>query len=275
MATQAIFKYFTSGQVQIRTFPTYKKWGLTQANTEIEILDAIRKTGSAFYPNTEITTSGGIYKRTLWDSIYHLYYANPSSSFYAFEANDKSRRTLSKTARVLSISQDYYGDRIRPKTVRLASIGITLVDDGYGNLYNIAESSSYAASPMAYVRGNVIYSHGNIIVNAVGSYASFATSSFTLSFRGSHTVTEREFTCEVWPGEFNFTLNKSALSESADFLNVDGQYNTYFQGSDGAPYVTTIGLYDDYNNLLAIGKVARPIRNNSDLPLTFVVRLDT
>lgn len=275
MATQTIFKHFTSGQVQIRTFPTYKKWGLTQANSEIEILDAIRQTGSAFYPNTEITTSGGIYKRTLWDSIYHLYYANPSSSFYAFEVNDRSHRTLSKTARVLSISQDYYGDRIRPKTVRLASIGITLVDDGYGNLYNIAESSSYASSPMAYVRGNVIYSHGNIIVNAIGSYASFATSSFTLSFRGSHTVTEREFTCEVWPGEFNFTLNRSALSESVDFLNVDGQYNTYFQGNDGAPYVTTIGLYDDYNNLLAIGKVARPIRNNSDLPLTFIVRLDT
>ena len=45
--------------------------------------------------------------------------------------------------------------------------------------------------------------------------------------------------------------------------------------SDFSTYVTTIGLYNDENELLAIGKTAKPIKNDRELSLTFVVRFDT
>ena len=42
-----------------------------------------------------------------------------------------------------------------------------------------------------------------------------------------------------------------------------------------ATYVTTIGLYNDANELLAIGKTAKPIKNEKEMSLSFVVRFDT
>ena len=45
--------------------------------------------------------------------------------------------------------------------------------------------------------------------------------------------------------------------------------------SDFATYVTSIGLYNDSNELLAVGKTAHPIKNDKELALTFVVRFDT
>ena len=41
-----------------------------------------------------------------------------------------------------------------------------------------------------------------------------------------------------------------------------------------APYVTTIGLYNDHNDLLAIAKTTRPVRNDPELALNFIVRFD-
>ena len=45
--------------------------------------------------------------------------------------------------------------------------------------------------------------------------------------------------------------------------------------SDFATYVTEIGLYNDNNELLALGKLAKPIKNEKEMALTFVVRFDT
>ena len=45
--------------------------------------------------------------------------------------------------------------------------------------------------------------------------------------------------------------------------------------SEFATYVTSIGLYNDQNELLAVGKTAKPIKNDNELALTFVVRFDT
>jgi hypothetical protein len=40
------------------------------------------------------------------------------------------------------------------------------------------------------------------------------------------------------------------------------------------PYITTIGLYNDNNELMAVGKLARPTQNIQDCALTFVVQFD-
>ena len=41
-----------------------------------------------------------------------------------------------------------------------------------------------------------------------------------------------------------------------------------------APYITTVGLYNDFGDLLAIAKTSRPIRNDPELALSFVIRFD-
>jgi hypothetical protein len=41
------------------------------------------------------------------------------------------------------------------------------------------------------------------------------------------------------------------------------------------PYVTTIGLYNDQYELLAVAKVSEPIQRTFDVTQTFTVRFDT
>ena len=46
-------------------------------------------------------------------------------------------------------------------------------------------------------------------------------------------------------------------------------------GSYLAPFVTTIGLYDDNLNMVAVAKLPKPIKSLPDYPVNFIVRLDT
>ena len=75
-----------------------------------------------------------------------------------------------------------------------------------------------------------------------------------------------------------FPYNLVGYSTSS--INVNGyKIGTELIGeathSDFATYVTEIGLYNDNNELLAVGKLAKPIKNEKEMALTFVVRFDT
>ena len=45
--------------------------------------------------------------------------------------------------------------------------------------------------------------------------------------------------------------------------------------SEFNPYITTIGLYNDDNELLAVGKLAQPVRSPDDIDIVFNVQFDT
>ena len=46
-------------------------------------------------------------------------------------------------------------------------------------------------------------------------------------------------------------------------------------GSYLAPYITTIGLYDEALNMVAVAKLPKPIKSLPDYPVNFIVRFDT
>ena len=46
-------------------------------------------------------------------------------------------------------------------------------------------------------------------------------------------------------------------------------------GSFLAPFITTIGLYDDDCQLVAVAKLPQPIKSEPDLPVNFIIRFDT
>lgn len=46
-------------------------------------------------------------------------------------------------------------------------------------------------------------------------------------------------------------------------------------GSYLAPYITTIGLYDNELNLVAVAKLPKPIKSLPDYPINFIIRFDT
>jgi hypothetical protein len=40
------------------------------------------------------------------------------------------------------------------------------------------------------------------------------------------------------------------------------------------PYITTVGLYNDSNELIAVGKLAQPVPKSKYMDMNFVVKLD-
>ena len=59
------------------------------------------------------------------------------------------------------------------------------------------------------------------------------------------------------------------------FYNPGTEYRTFTTHSEFGTYVTNIGLYNDTNELLAIAKISNPIKNDKDLPLSFLIRFDS
>lgn len=87
-------------------------------------------------------------------------------------------------------------------------------------------------------------------------------------------------------------IRKKSILENGDILDyrfgssvsmsVSGGFEHYFEsgsvdstGSFLAPFITTIGLYDDNCDLVAVAKLPQPIKSEHDLTVNFIVRFDT
>ena len=72
----------------------------------------------------------------------------------------------------------------------------------------------------------------------------------------------------------------SGYTSSYD-TSITGSWDDYYSnaltdptGSYLTTFVSTIGLYDDNNNLVAVAKLPKPIKNYPDMDLNFIVRID-
>jgi hypothetical protein len=63
------------------------------------------------------------------------------------------------------------------------------------------------------------------------------------------------------------------IKGSFDDYDVSGSADR--TGSYLAPFITTIGLYDNDLNMVAVAKLPKPIKSLHDYPLNFIVRFDT
>ncbi len=54
----------------------------------------------------------------------------------------------------------------------------------------------------------------------------------------------------------------------------EGQMYDFATGSYFAPYVTTVGLYDESYNLLAVAKLAKPLPTSRTTDTTILINFD-
>jgi hypothetical protein len=99
--------------------------------------------------------------------------------------------------------------------------------------------------------------------------SSFITNSdVTCSFSSSYEIFETQYKCTIGADEFNYSLNPSIISGS------EGEMYDFATGSYFAPYVTTVGLYDEACNLLAVAKLAKPLPTSRTTDTTILVNFD-
>jgi hypothetical protein len=158
--------------------------------------------------------------------------------------------------RVISIPTFLYGDIIKPGSITLELDNNILTDDKQGNILLNSE-----------IVGNIIYHSGIIILTfsfnkgyGFGKYGEDTYGDFTnikLKFDSQHTIYETQYRCKINQNEFNFSQNPSKD------LNIEFQ-----------PYLTTIGLYDDNQNLLAVGKLSQPYPLSETTDTSFLINID-
>jgi hypothetical protein len=90
----------------------------------------------------------------------------------------------------------------------------------------------------------------------------------TLSFKNEYIVYEQEIRCKVGENDFNMSMNPTISTDNS------GSLRNFATSSFFAPYVTTVGLYNNRNELLAVAKLAQPIPLSSTTDTVFVVKYD-
>ena len=74
--------------------------------------------------------------------------------------------------------------------------------------------------------------------------------------------------CRVGPNKGNFSSNPT-------YTDADGKIRSIQEaGDDPFSYITTIGLYNSKQELIAVAKTSRPIEKNPEVDLTLSVRID-
>jgi len=118
--------------------------------------------------------------------------------------------------------------------------------------------------------GNIFTKQGLAVVSTPDyRYNTLITNNFTfIDYRSTVTINELSVVAKLDAGDFNMSTNLTLTKDD------DVTYQPFVSSSDFAPYITTIGLYDDAGQLLAIGKMAQVIRKRDDVDMNFLIRID-
>ena len=150
-----MFKRLDPRDINITPFKAYKEFTVTNTDSGSGVYGfrAISASAHNFNPDTAPKTtfdSASFYQMPSWFMINQMYYRDTQNNFNNFgQNNGKQYRLLQPSASIISVSKDLYGERIKPKSITLTDDSgtptLTIKDDGNGNLYDNAFSSSFAA----------------------------------------------------------------------------------------------------------------------------------
>jgi hypothetical protein len=210
---------------------------------------------------------------------------------------------------VINISRARYKESLQPGSLNLTlqsgSFIIRLTDDsnttnltrfiGENRVYYIISGSNGNASPIPGAAtkyyGMMLPDMGVIILDASGSLSNFikspsqlttlqnnhlnlynsirSGSSPTLPFtlQSSETVASRYFFTRVKNSDFNYTTNPSIIDDNGNIL-----YTTLINNPQ--TFITTVGMYNDSNELLAVAKLSKPLVKDFTKEALIRVKLD-
>jgi hypothetical protein len=295
------YKRLNKQDAYITTYTARKSWAVTGSDFISYGITTHTATGSylnslqqLYYPNKQ---SGEI--------ISHSYdYYNQTTLAFS------SSRNLTTGSIIYSIPRDLFGTHLQPgvgltaglsglqQTLYVESLywsssyvdeitaigtvdAITFADDGEGNLFVVG------SSPRRYI-GDAIYSHGMLIITDQ-EYLDLLQSKPIdfITFQSNQPIYTHNYHCKAKESDYNFTQNPSAISSSlkatydssgdlysASISVSDGYIKANLTGSEFQPYITTVGLYNDANQLIAVGKLSQPVPKSGNTDMTFVVKID-
>lgn len=98
--------------------------------------------------------------------------------------------------------------------------------------------------------------------------------SFLMNVRKSEYVPARHYFVRVMNRDFNYSNNPTYVYDGSDGANPKGTIRNTDFIENPKTYITTVGLYNDTNELVAVAKLSRPAVKSFDSELLIKVRLD-
>lgn len=155
-----------------------------------------------------------------------------------WQLNYQSTNTIYENEILLVVDEDEFNTSTNPSAVNFV------------NLQNVEYTTSFEGTKRtskydaATIKNDYYSEHTFLSGSYLPVLGRYITSSVTLS---------------GWGG-FDHYEYSSSVDQTGSFI---------------APYVTTIGLYDENMDMVAVAKLATPIKSTPDLPVNFLVRIDT
>jgi len=211
---------------------------------------------------------------------------------------------IAKQIYVININRERYKQALQPGSLNLSlksgSAEIKLTDDSNTTsltrfigenriLYVISGSSgnAYTANAATTYYGMVLPDMGIIILDASGSLSPFIqaanpgltlqnnhlklfnsiSASGNFQLQSAEVVSSRYFFTRIKNGEFNYTTNPSIIDANGNLL-----YTTLINNPQ--TFITTVGMYNDNNELLAVAKLSKPLVKDFTKEALIRIKLD-
>lgn len=252
-------------------------------------------TGSTYNGTAATTTSSNSDKVKIYRQWAAVLLGNPDATFTI-------NSTTRKEAFFLSFKRNLTKDEIKKGTVAItmnstAPTQYTASDAGAS--VNFQQSLGGDFAPLKYNGtgsevGQVWYNAGVVILHpdtAWGAITLWSGSKSLINTQFSGTINQvvdgaRDaieqvnlinqtnlqssiYFCRAFNSEFNYSSNPT-FTDSTGLIRVTSGSNILTTRT----YITTVGLYDENDNLLAVGKVNRPVLKSPEVEATFRLRLD-
>ena len=299
--TNALSSFYTASGYTEYYLDVYQ----TNPNTGSEVQFNIQYgnlNGSGSYP-INVNIPSNTPSRVVYGQYRNLVYGTETQNFsfdnYATTASD---------IYVININRSRYKQALQPGSFNLTlasgSKYIQLTDDsnttsltrfvGENQVYYIISGSNgnaYTSSAASTYYGMVLPNLGVIILNASGTLSPYiaAPAQTTASAQNNHlklftsivsgsvsgsfnlqsqeVISARYFFTRVKNGEYNYTSNPSIIDNNGNLL-----YTTLINNPQ--TYVTTVGMYNDNNELLAVAKLSKPLVKDFTKEALIRVKLD-
>jgi len=145
-----------------------------------------------------------------------------------------------------------------------------------GNQTITGSIKSVGAKPWTYITASMIpgfVASASIdqIIDHIAETRFGSGSNTVLTFQNNTKINSTLYFCRATADEYNFSTNPT-YTDSAGRIKAIRTGNENLEKAFS--FITTVGLYDSSEELLAVAKLSRPVEKNDEKDLTFRVRLD-
>jgi len=214
---------------------------------------------------------------------------------------------LSQKLTIISIPSIFYGSSIEKGSIKLSinynGLNMATLQDHKSN----GELIEVVGTNTGSVAGVVLYDHGFMILTgswdeeAYGSaWNSFGTSSseisenisFDIDFNGTNEINTLTMLLHAEKGEINYSNNPTYIkygqnktpscsnkgykeNDKLEIKNVTKyKYDNFIGEYEKEVFITKIGIYDESKKLIAVAKLAKPVRKTINRDFTFKIKID-